>query len=252
MMTTDEVGAVDQRVSYTAFGETVLSDGQGGEDVGGPLPAGLGRYGYAGGWGYETGGFDAAAGLLVLQGPNGDLPPVVLQHVGARWYDAGVGRFVQRDPIGVAGGLNPYLYCAGNPASHVDPTGTHVWIGWNGIHKYIVIGPLPDGSYVEIHFAVRYSFWDIAGQLILIGGRGDVSKVRCSPPVGPPHRRTTPTESQELVDWATSGSNWYHFAFNSCIGFSTRLARHNAPPPRPTRGGPFGIGQDGGGFTGKW
>ncbi len=123
MMTTDEGGAVDQRLSYTAFGEPVLSDGQGGESVGGPLPAGLGRYGYAGGWGYETGGFDPAAGLLVLQGPNTDLPPVVLQHVGARWYDGAVGRFLQRDPIGVAGGLNVYLYCRGNPLLFVDPSG---------------------------------------------------------------------------------------------------------------------------------
>ncbi|MBD3284631.1 hypothetical protein GF395_04295 [Candidatus Uhrbacteria bacterium] len=129
MMTTDEAGVVDQRLSYTAFGETVLSDGQGGEDVGGPLPAGVGRYGYAGGWGYETGGFDPAAGLLVLQGPNTDLPPVVLQHVGARWYDAGVGRFVQRDPIGVEGGLNVYVYCGNDPLGFIDPSGLTSWDG---------------------------------------------------------------------------------------------------------------------------
>ncbi|MBD3284629.1 hypothetical protein GF395_04285, partial [Candidatus Uhrbacteria bacterium] len=65
----------------------------------------------------------AAAGLLVLQGPNTDLPPVVLQHVGARWYDAGVGRFMQRDPIGVGGGLNVYVYCWNGPLSGVDPSG---------------------------------------------------------------------------------------------------------------------------------
>lgn len=46
-----------------------------------------------------------------------------LLHVGARWYDPAIGRFISRDPIGIAGGLNVYVYCANSPLGCVDPTG---------------------------------------------------------------------------------------------------------------------------------
>jgi RHS repeat-associated protein len=46
---------------------------------------------------------------------------------GFRWYDPDVGRFTQRDPIGVAGGLNLYEYCYGNPVNLLDPWGLY-WL----------------------------------------------------------------------------------------------------------------------------
>jgi hypothetical protein len=53
-------------LSYTAFGEPVWQDPNGGVTIGDDLPAGSPRYGYAGGWGYEASGFDAEAGILTL------------------------------------------------------------------------------------------------------------------------------------------------------------------------------------------
>ena len=41
-----------------------------------------------------------------------------------RHYDALTGRFIQKDPIGIAGGLNLYAYVGNNPINRIDPEGT--------------------------------------------------------------------------------------------------------------------------------
>ncbi|MFO0837519.1 MAG: RHS repeat-associated core domain-containing protein [Phycisphaerae bacterium] len=101
------------KIAYTAFGEEIaLPGGAGtGKDA---MPT---RYRYVGGYGYES-------DLLTLDGKPGS-QAVVLQHVGHRWYQASIGRFVQRDPAGLRRGLNLYSYCASQPVSRADPSGLY-------------------------------------------------------------------------------------------------------------------------------
>ena len=44
-----------------------------------------------------------------------------------RYYDPGTGRFLQRDPIGIRGGLNVYRYARAEPTLAVDPSGLSGW-----------------------------------------------------------------------------------------------------------------------------
>jgi len=128
-----EGGATLDMPVYTAFGEPV---GMGGA-------AANTRYGYAGAWGYGAGAWDGDPACQTWEGdqpaPGGDtwgdcasplgtpccdpIAELGWLHVGERYYDPAAGRFVQRDPIGIRGGLNVYAYVLNRPTLRVDPNG---------------------------------------------------------------------------------------------------------------------------------
>jgi RHS repeat-associated protein len=100
-VTTNATGALPlSDLAFTAFGEPL-----------GSIASGWPRFGYVGAWGYQS---DSIAD------PTGGTP---YTHVGARWYDPSLGRFLMRDPIGVFGGINVYHYVFDAPSSIVDPSG---------------------------------------------------------------------------------------------------------------------------------
>ncbi len=46
-----------------------------------------------------------------------------LYYFRARWYDPITGRWLSKDPIGISGGLNQYVFCGNNPVNFRDPDG---------------------------------------------------------------------------------------------------------------------------------
>jgi RHS repeat-associated protein len=100
----DSGGRLVDTLRYDASGvltaESNPSGGEGAAGGGGVYPGLLPRYA-----GYE---WDSALGLY---------------HVGARWYDPSQGRWLSRDPLGLAADSNPYRYVENNALNYSDPSG---------------------------------------------------------------------------------------------------------------------------------
>ncbi len=79
-----------------------------------------GMYGYTP-YGASTGGLSGTA--FGYAGYRWD-SETNLYHTQTRSYDPAMGRFIQTDPIGYAGGRNLYAYTGGDPLNKVDPMGT--------------------------------------------------------------------------------------------------------------------------------
>ncbi len=100
---------------YTAFGELIELTGSSET-----------RHGYGGAWGYQEHDVNADG---TPDNEFGALPGALFPflHVGESHYDPSTGRILQRDPIGIDGGLNVYDYVRGNPVTTLGPLGLNVW-----------------------------------------------------------------------------------------------------------------------------
>lgn len=71
-------------------------------------------------WGNRT----IATGSIAQYGYTGREPDATgLTYYRARYYHAGLGRFLTRDPAGMVDSVSPYAYVANNPVNLVDPFG---------------------------------------------------------------------------------------------------------------------------------
>ncbi|MCH8253392.1 MAG: RHS repeat-associated core domain-containing protein [Planctomycetes bacterium] len=141
---TNSSGSAVDSATYTAFGERIDGTNH--------------RYGYAGAWGYQA---------------HDDFPYV---HVGARYYDPATGRFLQRDPIGIRGGLNVYEYVRNGPTISIDPDGLRYrppkatgpsdrgfFDGfWTGVHYTAGWGAAKSGIRFSttMRLAIRWERWE--------------------------------------------------------------------------------------------
>ncbi|TFH13579.1 MAG: hypothetical protein E4H02_11580, partial [Lentisphaerales bacterium] len=64
-----------------------------------------------------------------------------LYYFRARWYDPITGRWVSKDPIGISGGLNQYVFCGNNPVNKRDPSGLHNWAWFKPPDEDFIVGP---------------------------------------------------------------------------------------------------------------
>ena len=90
---TDSSGNIVNKYAYDAFGSVLKSEEQ------------------------ITNSFKYVGMFGVMDEGNG------LLYMRARYYDPEVGRFINKDPIGLVGGLNLYAYVGNNPVNYVDPSG---------------------------------------------------------------------------------------------------------------------------------
>ena len=60
-----------------------------------------------------------------------------------RWYDAEMGRWLSKDPIGLNGGLNLYTFCGNAPIHFADPLGEDWW-------NDHIVDPLTEG--IQAHW----------------------------------------------------------------------------------------------------
>jgi RHS repeat-associated protein len=70
-----------------------------------------------------------------------------------RDYDSSTGRYIQADPIGLAGGPSPYSYAMNNPLRYTDPTGQCPWC------VVIVVG-MAVGAVTEIGTQAFNNWWN--------------------------------------------------------------------------------------------
>ncbi len=110
-------------------------------------------------------------------------PEADLYFMRNRWYEAGTGRFLSQDPIGLQGGINNYAFAASNPISGRDPTGL-LCIDWYRVEVTMQDGVVVGRRETYMYTECRSGRVGVQGELVK--GRGGAR-----PGAGLPRRETS-------------------------------------------------------------
>lgn len=109
---TDPTGTLVEKYRYSVFGAVQITDG-----------------------GSTVRSASAFGNRVLFTGRELD-PETGLYYFRARAYDPRLGRFLQRDPVGYAAGINLYSYVGNNPLIWRDPLG--LWWDWGAAGQGLV------------------------------------------------------------------------------------------------------------------
>jgi RHS repeat-associated protein len=139
---TDLTGRVVEGYQYDAYGrQTIFTPGATGGVFGGAgitLPGGVSALGNP--FLFTGRRLDAETGLFYYR---------------ARYYNADQGRFISRDPLSYANGMNLYEYAGGNPTDVTDPTGEFWGVAFSAVFQAYDTYLYATGQISGTDYAVR-------------------------------------------------------------------------------------------------
>lgn len=136
-----------------------------------------------------------ASGTTPTYGFTGREPDATgLTYFRARYQHPGIGRFLSRDPAGMADAVSPYAYVANDPVNFVDPTGEYAEVVVNG-KKIVITLPIEySGSGATPAVTARFNRGIASNWSGKIDGYDVTVKVLSPPPAG------TPEDKKNIID----------------------------------------------------